>query len=100
MPQAYPTQWSLHTHHLNHTNRDQENKKTPNTRKRKTHLNNLQYDNQPQLDTNTQTQPTIKHGSVAQTPPHINMAFPASNAIPYRNPPTNTSKYKQTTLDQ
>ena len=74
--------------------------KALNNRKRKTHLHNPHNDNQPQLDTNTQTQPVIKHSSVAQAPLRINMAFPAPIVMPHRNPPMNTSKYKQTRQDR
>jgi len=74
--------------------------KAPNIRKRKKHPLYPEHENQHQLESNKQTQPSIKHSSVVvQAPPRINMAFPAPSVMPQRNPPMNTSKNKQTTLE-
>jgi hypothetical protein len=73
--------------------------KAPNIRKRKKHPHYPQHENQHQLESYKQTQPTIIHSSVAQAPPRINMAFLAPSIMPHRNPHMNTSKYKQTTLE-
>jgi hypothetical protein len=68
----------------------------PPTRKRNTQPRHAQPDNHHQAELYTQTQPAIKHSSVAQAPPRINMAFPAPSVMPHRNPPMDTTKYKQT----
>ncbi len=71
--------------------------KALNMRKRKTPPLYPQHENRHQLESNKQIQSTIKHISVAQAPPCINMAFPAPSVMPHRNPPMNTPKYKQIT---
>jgi hypothetical protein len=73
--------------------------KALNMRKRKTPPLYPQHENRHQLESNKQIQSTIKHISVAQAPPCINMAFPAPSVMPHRNPPMNTPKYKQITLE-
>ena len=79
--------------------------KTLNTIKRKTHPQYPQHDNKHQLDLNKQTKSTIKHNSVAQAPPRINVAFPAPSVMPHRTPPMNVvnaqvHKHKQGKVTQ
>ncbi len=72
----------------------------PPTRKRKTLPHRPQPEIQHQAETYIQSQPTIKRSSAAQAPPRINMAFPVPSVMPHRNPPMDTTKYKETTLEQ
>jgi hypothetical protein len=81
--------------------RTQRAQRAPNkAKKRKTHSNNPQEDYLHLLTPIIQTPPTIKHISVAQASPRINMAFPTPSVMPHRDPTINTTKYKQTTLEQ
>ena len=98
MPWVNPTHWKLYSQLRNHPNWDHIGYKQHSTRK--PHFHNSQACNPHRLETITQTQPSIKHSSVAQAPPRINMASPTPSVMPHRNPPMNTSKYKQTTLEQ
>ena len=80
--------------------RSPKTQRAPNTpRKRKVNIHNPREGNPHPSSTIPQTKPTIKHSSVAQASPRINMVFPTPSVMPHRNPSLNTSKYKQTTLE-